>query len=118
MKRPERLKFKGGTDASGQPVRFFAAVPARDLGALDIAALTDEQIKDITGGDDPLYVDPDAERKPAAKKASAKRDDDGAHKHEGRAVAKTAPAAPARLDDEPAPPVVVPLSEPAGDAGG
>lgn len=107
MKRPEKLKFRGSYDASGQPDRYFAAVPARDLDATDIALLTDEQIKDITGGPDPLYVDPAAKREPAKRtedraKPTAKRDRsaENARKRERGVPASPQPAAPARLDEQ------------------
>ena len=60
--RPQALKFKGKyiTDADGNkhPDRHFQGVPARDLDALDIAGIGDdewEQVKANMKRDDPLY---------------------------------------------------------------
>lgn len=56
--RAKSLYFTGTYDANGQPLEYFAAVPARDLDDSDIVALTDEQYADITGapeGRKPLY---------------------------------------------------------------
>ena len=50
--RPTELYFKGGYDATGQPLEFFGGVPgeydpipARDLGPDDTALLTEAQWK-------------------------------------------------------------------------
>lgn len=50
--RPANLYFKGGYDATGQPLEFFGGVPgeydpipARDLGPDDTALLTEAQWK-------------------------------------------------------------------------
>lgn len=36
-------RFVGQRDASGQPLEYFHGIPARDLTADDVAALTDDQ---------------------------------------------------------------------------
>src|SRR5437016_7764481 len=79
MAKPTRLKYQGEVreikddkgDVIGlEPDRFYAGVPARDLDEADLAELSSDEVKHLTSGDDPLYVDPDAEReKKAAKKA-------------------------------------------------
>jgi bacteriocin-like protein len=89
MARPTRLTYQGtiedvydedSTIIGHAPDRFFTGVPARDLAAEDIAQLSDEELAQITGGDDPLYADPDA---PAAMHAKA-----------SPATAKPAPPSP------------------------
>lgn len=64
--RPTKLIYQGkevvtATDEHGKPTavspdRFFHGVPARDLNEDDIARLSDEDLKDIMGGNEPLYV--------------------------------------------------------------
>lgn len=77
MARPTKLRFTSGYTTEGEPLRFFANIPARDLDEGDIAALDEAAIKNITGGPDPLYVDPDAgkaeTKKAGTKKAAPKR---------------------------------------------
>lgn len=75
MQRAHALKFKGKYDAAGQPDRYFAFAPARDLDARDIANLTDDEYREITGGDKPLYaeVKPLAEKKAEKPKAEEKK---------------------------------------------
>ncbi len=56
--RAKALYFTGSYDANGQPLEYFAAVPARDLDESDIGGLRDETYQDITGaptGRKPLY---------------------------------------------------------------
>ncbi len=48
QERADKLFFTGEFDANGQPLTYFAAVPARDLDETDIAALTDDQYRDVT----------------------------------------------------------------------
>jgi hypothetical protein len=73
MKRPERLLFKGKKGADGRPVAYYPGVPARNLEAADIARLSDEQIKDITAGEAPMYVAPEPKAPPKPKTAPKKR---------------------------------------------
>ena len=89
MARAKTLRFTGKYDANGQPDRWFNGVPARDLDAAEVAALSDEEYANITGGPTPLYVAP----KPAPAKAPAQK-----------AAPKPKPAAPAppvAVDDAP-----------------
>lgn len=75
--RPKELKYQGtmlvvsrkkdGTPRRLVPDRTFNFAPARDLDENDIRRLSDEQIADMTGGLEPLYIDPSA---PAKKGAS------------------------------------------------
>lgn len=74
MARPKALKFTGKGDPNGY---FFPGVPARDLTEADIAQLDDETLKQITGGDKPLYVAPKPKAEPKReepKKAEAPAD--------------------------------------------
>jgi pyruvate/2-oxoglutarate dehydrogenase complex dihydrolipoamide acyltransferase (E2) component len=68
MARPTRLTYTGQYLDFGrgqpEPDRHYQGVPARDLNEEDLAQFSDEDIKLIMGGDDPLYVDPDAGPKP------------------------------------------------------
>jgi len=80
MARAKTLRFTGKYGADGQPDRWFMGVPARDLDAAEVRGLSDDDYRNITGGDSPLYVDAAtaapkaAPRKPAAtaKKAPQK----------------------------------------------
>ena len=72
MARPKELLFKGGHDAQGRPLRWFAGVPARTLREADIAALDDATLANITGGDKPVYVDPDKKEEPPEDEAPPK----------------------------------------------
>jgi hypothetical protein len=76
MARPKALKYQGtmmvvsrkkdGTPRKEEPDRTFPGVPARDLDENDIRRLSDEQIADMTGGFEPLYVDPDDTKRKAS----------------------------------------------------
>lgn len=70
MARPTRLKYTGNLrevkDDAGNVIRieadrYFGGVPARDLDDEDIAQLSDDELANILGGGDPLYVDPDSQ---------------------------------------------------------
>lgn len=101
MAKPKKLKYQGTvvevTHPDGQvraePDRYYPGVPARNLDEEDIAALSDDEIKDIMSGPDPLYVDPDAER---AKKERAK-----AREADKQRAAHTAPEPAPEPDAEP-----------------
>lgn len=76
MKRAEKLYFKGKKGPDGQPLEYFAGVPARTLEEGDIARLGDEQYKEITGvgpGGKRLYVpkDDDGDGVPEAARAES-----------------------------------------------
>jgi hypothetical protein len=71
MARPTKLKYVGRTepifDEKGKqtgekPVDFHNGVPARDLKEEDLALLSDDDIKLIQSGENPLYVDPEKEK--------------------------------------------------------
>lgn len=61
MARPKTLIYLG--KEGPRKGDWFTDVPARDLDANDIAALTDEQLANILGSPDnglgPLYVEPE-----------------------------------------------------------
>lgn len=70
--RPKRLLYQGTVwpvrDEHGEVIdvkadRRFDGVPARDLDAEDIARLDDATLVNITGGPDPLYVEPAPDKK-------------------------------------------------------
>lgn len=84
MARPKELKFKDRNDGNGY---YWPGVPKRDLNEADIAQLTDDQLKDITGGDNPLYVAPKA-------KAEAKAEPKKAEPKKAEAKAESKPAEP------------------------
>ncbi len=65
QERADKLFFTGEFDANGQPLTYFAAVPARDLDESDIAALTDDQYRDVTASK--LYQ----KSKPSGREAEA-----------------------------------------------
>lgn len=46
--RPNAVRYIGPTDGNGTPLVFWEGVPARNLTAADIAALTDEQAAQLT----------------------------------------------------------------------
>lgn len=46
--KPDKLFYKGRTDAKGNPLERFGVVPARDLDAADVARLDAKTIKAIT----------------------------------------------------------------------
>lgn len=92
--RPKALKYRGkmleAKDLDGNvvmrgPDRFYTGIPARDLDEADIAQLSDEQLKNAMGGDDPLYVEPKAKVEERAD--SKAKDDDKAEKPKDAAVA-------------------------------
>jgi hypothetical protein len=64
MARPTRLKYTGQYLNFGhgqpEPDRHYQGVPARDLTEEDLAQFSDEDIKLIMGGTNPLYVDTNA----------------------------------------------------------
>lgn len=80
--RPDKLKFHGEYGPDGQPLTFYADIPARDLTAEDIAFISDERLAEIQQapeGGKALYVAPGASQKAQAKtddaKPAAKADD-------------------------------------------
>lgn len=68
-KRPSALFFTGEYDVTGQPLEYFATVPARDLDEQDIANLTDEQLAMIQTergeGRPALYASSEPKNRPA-----------------------------------------------------
>ena len=93
MSKPTRLHYTGRLidrgDGIKAPDRYFMGVPARNLDEADIALLDAATLKNIMGGEHPLYVDPDAEAEDDAKKGSAPA-----------AASKDAPKADAKKGDK------------------
>ncbi len=74
--RPDKLKFHGEYGPDGQPLTFYADIPARDLTAEDIAFISDERLAEIQQapeGGKALYTAPGGGAKTAAK-ADDKKD--------------------------------------------
>lgn len=71
MARAKTLRFTGKRNAQGEPDRWFVGVPARDLDAVEVKQLSDEDYTNITGGTSPLYVDAAAAPKADARKPAA-----------------------------------------------
>ena len=66
--RAKQLIYQG-TKGSPREGDFMMGIPARDLDAADITALTDDEYRDATGdaGHGPLYAEPAASEPPAEK---------------------------------------------------
>lgn len=75
--RPKRLKYTGqmipvwNADQTAvigeQPYEHFPGIPARDMDAADVAALSDEQMETVrlnAAGPSPIYLDPDDKADP------------------------------------------------------
>jgi len=88
MSKPTRLRYTGKMIDRGDgikvPDRFYMGVPARHLDEADIAALDAATLKNIMGGDDPLYVDPDAEEEAKPKEDAKANDTPKAEKAEAK----------------------------------
>lgn len=104
MARPTKLKYVGRTepifDEKGKqtgekPVDFHNGVPARDLKEEDLALLSDEDIKLIQSGENPIYVDPEKEKakKERERARVAKQNADNVRARERKAN-KTPPPPP------------------------
>lgn len=126
MSKPTRLKYTGTVvelkDDDGNVIgrkasAWFDGVPTRDLDEADIADLDVDTLKKITGGPNPLYVDPDDGKKAKAaprnrSRKSTKRATQASPKLESQsepAVEEDAGGDQPNDDEEPA-------SEPTGNA--
>jgi hypothetical protein len=109
MARPTKLKYVGRTepifDEKGkqvgeQPAEFHNGVPARDLKEEDLALLSDDDIKLIQSGENPLYVDPEKEKakKERERARVAKQNADNVRARERKSAEKK--STPAKESDQ------------------
>lgn len=65
MTRRAPWVFTGERDGAGQPVEWFAGIPARDLTAADVAALSDAEYATVEASRLYRAAEPKAATKPA-----------------------------------------------------
>jgi hypothetical protein len=127
MARPTKLKYVGRTepvfDEKGKqtgekPIDFYNGVPARDLKEEDLALLSDEDIKLIQSGENPLYVDPEKEKakKERERAKVAKQNADNVKARDRKsAEKKSAPADAPTPDPNPVTPEPQPADGPSAE---